>query len=107
MNPHDPSKPWLESDEWQGNNGILGNRRGFEQLRECIDLLLDGNDDLVVVKTDDDSVKVLKLMDRPDPQPRTMTLVTKLQTILIIAILIAIPILALYGLAQLLLLPFR
>lgn len=61
--------PWLESDEWQGDNGILGNRRGFEQLRECIDLLLKGSDDLVPVDVDGSSIKILKIMDQPAEMP--------------------------------------
>ena len=100
MNPDESSAPWLEADEWEGDNGLLGNRRGLEILRDAIDQALMKPEDVVVIPVDQGSIRVLKLCD-PPPPPAPTRLKDKLILGIIVAVLISIPLLALFGLHQL------
>lgn len=100
MNTTKPEPSWLEADEWEGENGLLGNRRGLEILREAIDQALMKPEDIIVIPVDDGSVRVLKLCD-PPPPPAATRFQDKLILGIVIAILISIPLLALFGLHQL------
>ena len=100
MNTTKPEPSWLEADEWQGDNGLLGNRRGLEILREAIDQVLLKPEEVVVIPIDDGSIRVLKLCD-PPPPPAPTRLQDKLILGIFIAVLISIPLLALFGLHQL------
>jgi hypothetical protein len=100
MNTTKPEPSWLDADEWQGDNGLLGNRRGLEILRDAIDQVLVKPEEVVVIPIDDGSIRVLKLCD-PPPPPAPTRFRDKLILAIIIAILIGIPLLALFGLHQL------
>jgi hypothetical protein len=96
-----PEAAWLEADEWEGDNGLLGNRRGLEVLREAIDEVLMNPEEAVVIPADEGSIRILKLCN-PPPRPVPGSLRDKLSTILMFTFLFSIPLLALFGLLQLL-----
>lgn len=100
MNASKQDPSWLEADEWEGDNGLLGNRRGLEILRDAIDQVLVKPEEVVVIPIDDGSIRVLKLCD-PPPPPAPTRFQDKLILGIFIAILIGIPLLALFGLHQL------
>jgi hypothetical protein len=100
MNPDESSTPWLEADEWEGDNGLLGNRRGLEVLREAIAQALTHPDDAIPVLADRGSIWIVKLCD-PPPLPAQRRLRDKIVGGMIIAIFLSILLFALFGLSQL------
>ena len=100
MNPDKSNLPWLEYDEWEGEDGLLGNRQGFELLRAGIDRILTGTESTVPLKDAEITVRVLRLGKRP-PAPLPETFGDKLGNLVLVAILLSIPLLALFGLHQL------
>lgn len=100
MNPDESSTPWLEADEWEGDNGLLGNRRGLEILREAIDHALAHPGDATPIPVDCGSIRVVKVCDPPPPSGPTPVR-DKILLGIFLAVLVTIPLLALFGLHQL------
>jgi len=101
MNQHTTTSPWLAHDELEGEDGLVGDRAGFELLRQSIDHLLAGNSDSLRIEGDGVILTQLKLCE-PPPTSKPASLREKLITFaLVFTILIAVPLLALFGLYQL------
>jgi hypothetical protein len=100
MNPDESNIPWLEYDEWEGEDGLLGNRQGFELLRDGIDRILTRTENTVPLNDAEITVRVLRLGKRP-PAPLPETIGDKLGNLVLATILLSIPLLAAFGLVQL------
>ena len=101
MNPTESEVPWIEADEWEGDNGLQGNRAGLQALRDSIDQILERSEDLVPINVDLGSLRVLKLCDPPPDAIPPETIGNRIGLWVFLAILISIPLLALFGLSQL------
>ncbi|MCW1915278.1 hypothetical protein OJ996_16950 [Luteolibacter sp. GHJ8] len=92
--------PWIQSDEIDGEDGLIGDRLGFEILREGIDRLLQGDEEIVRIEDQGRFFLALQLAAAPLPlQPSTLG--EKILTGAIIVVFLSIPLLALFGLTQL------
>lgn len=100
MNATEPESAWLKADEWQGDNGLLGNRRGLEILREAIDQALTNPDAAVVVPVDHGSIRVVKLCD-PPPPPSPSTIGERIFLCCLLALFVFILLLGIAGLIAL------
>jgi hypothetical protein len=95
-----PEPAWLEADEWEGDNGLLGNRRGLEALRGAIDQVLMNPDAAIIIPVDEGSIRILKLCN-PSPPPEPCSLQQRILLVGLVALFLFILFLGLTSLIAL------